>query len=195
VKRVIDCLFIGYNECIFEKYEKRLRAMGEKTIDYKDINMNFIQYNNKLYTPSDIFNLFYDYNEDSLGPLSMTDTFSLTIAYLGSFLHRKGFSFDYILSYQKEKNKLIDMLSSNNILSVAIPTTYYTSIFPILEIVSFIKNYNPSVRIIIGGPFIANCAALGNDILLNNLYRTVNADFYIYDSQGEHALSQKSRLA
>ncbi len=190
MKKFIDCLFIGYNECVFEEYEKRLRLMGKKTIDYKDINMNFIQYNSKLYTPSDIFNLFYDYSKDSLGPLSMTDTFSLTIAYLGSFLHNKGFNFDYIQSYQNEKDRLIDILRNQNILAVAISTTYYTSIFPILEITSFIKEYNASVKIIAGGPFIANCAALGNESVLNNLYKTVNADFYIYDSQGEQALSQ-----
>ncbi|MFC2141146.1 PhpK family radical SAM P-methyltransferase, partial [Acidobacteriota bacterium] len=160
-KKNIDCLFIGHNEMSFTEYEKTLRNMGTNSGAYRDLNLNFLRYNNTPYSAAEIFNLFCrDGNGSTSNPLStplrMGETFSAAIAYLGTYLDRRGFTFDYINSFQEEKEELSKKLTQENILLIAIITTLYVSVFPVLEIMSFIKKYNPLVRVVIGGPFISN---------------------------------------
>ena len=79
----IDCLFIGHNEMDFADYEKSIREMGINSGAYRDLNLNFIQYDNKRYTASEIFNLFYYSGAASMGsntPMRITETFNAAIA-------------------------------------------------------------------------------------------------------------------
>jgi len=66
----------------------------------------------------------------------------------------------------------------------------YVSMFPILEIMAFIKECNTGTRVILGGPFIATHVRLhGHDsLILDQLFKTMDADFYVDSSQGESAL-------
>lgn len=142
MKKIIDCLLIGHNEMKFEEYEKTIQSMGLQSGAYKDLNLNFIQYNNRKYTASEIFNLFYYNNaifDAGMGPMNLGNIFSATIAYLGTFIHRRGFSFDYINSFQNEKEKLAELLKNSDIDTIAITTTLYVSVFPIMEILSFVR--------------------------------------------------------
>lgn len=188
----IDCILIGYNEMDFCVYEKRIREMGENSGAYRDLNLNFIMYNNQPYHASEIFNLFYlnNYSGDTLvKPLNLLDSISTTIAYLGSYLHKRGFSFDYINSFQDEKIKLKQLLTENNILAVAVTTTLYLSPLPIIEIIHFIKKYNRSAKIIVGGPFVSTQVQSLTGRQLEYLYKyTIGADFYVINSQGESTL-------
>ncbi|MCP4220422.1 MAG: radical SAM protein, partial [bacterium] len=112
------------------------------------------------------------------------------IAYLGTWLHNRGFSFDYINSFQEEKETLAEKLESENILSIAIITTLYVSILPILEIVEFIKKHNPNVKIILGGPFVANQIHTLEPEPLDFTFKSIGADYYVNSSQGETALTK-----
>ncbi len=192
-KENIDCLFIGHNEMSFTQYEKTLRKMGVNSGAYRDLNLNFLRYNNSPYSAAEILNLFCrDGNGSTSNPLStplrMGETFSSAIAYLGTYLDRRGFTFDYINSFQEEKQELSKKLTQENILLIAIITTLYVSVFPVLEIMNFIKKYNPQVRIVIGGPFISNQVRIQDPEGLAHLFKLINADFYVNSSQGEAAL-------
>ncbi len=57
--KVIECFFINHNEMDVVGYEKEIRKMGIHSDAYRDLSMNFIQYNNNPPSISDIFNLFY----------------------------------------------------------------------------------------------------------------------------------------
>jgi hypothetical protein len=63
---------------------------------------------------------------------------------------------DYVNLFHLEKDMLREKLSKGDVLSVAITTTLYVIPEPIIAIVEFIRKCNPSVKIIVGGPFIAN---------------------------------------
>lgn len=189
----IDCLFIGHNEMSFAQYEKSVREMGVNSGAYQDLQKNFLLYNNIPYHISHLFNIFNRQAHDLTGrekikPLEMGDTFNLAIAYLGTYLHRRNFSFDYVNSFQEEKEILMKKLSSNNILTIAIITTFYISVFPLLEILEFIKKYNRTARIVIGGPFISNQVRSLDSMELEYLFKSLDADFYVNSSQGEAAL-------
>ena len=192
MSKVIDCLFIGHNEIQLERYETFVREMGIHSGAYRDLNLNFIRYNNKPYSASEIFNLFYcsDKSPGAPGkPLSTGETFSAAVAYLGTYLDRRGFTFDYINSFQEQKEELRKKLTEENILSVAIITTLYVSVIPVVEIIDFVRKYNPDARVIVGGPFISTQVRTQEPVALEYLFKSVmKADIYVNSSQGEAAL-------
>lgn len=115
--------------------------------------------------------------------------FNAAIAYLGTFLHRRGLSFDYINYIEDEYDLLVKKLKQNSISSVGISTTYCLDNETVKKLVSLVKNIDPTVKIILGGPHIANLLKYTNDKeILNIMLRRINADFYINSFQGETAL-------
>ncbi|HLP58413.1 MAG TPA: PhpK family radical SAM P-methyltransferase, partial [Candidatus Deferrimicrobium sp.] len=157
--------------------------------------LNFIRYNNRPYSISEIFNMFNYRDEQTatlttpVKPLHVAESFSAAIAYLGSYLAKRGYRFDYVNSFQYGKEVLKEKLSNDDILVVAIITTLYVSVLPIVEIINFIKAFNRTARIIVGGPFIStNVRTLAPEELGFLLESTIGADFYVNSSQGETAL-------
>ncbi|CAK7016017.1 PhpK family radical SAM P-methyltransferase [Tissierella sp.] len=189
MKRDIDCLVIGYNEMNFSDYHKILSGMSKKSGAYRDLNLNFINYKDTEYTVTGIFNELLNIGNEK-DKLNIGNTFSATISYLCSYLSRRNLTFDYINSFSSQKEQLVNMLLNDNVLTIAITTTYYVAAFPIIEIVSFIKEYNAKAKIIIGGPFIANSINTLGTNELQYLLNVLKADFYINESKGEESLVQ-----
>ncbi len=191
MKKDIDCLLIGHNDIDFEEYEKKIRAMGVRSGAYRDLDLNFVVLDNRPRTATGMFNLFNRAGAndgESKKPMTTGETFSAAIAYLGTYLHRRGFSFDFVNSFQEEKETLALKLSGNTIRLVAITTTLYVSMLPILEIVEFVRKHNPETRIAVGGPFISTRTHVQDDEALEFLFNSIGADFYVDSSQGEGAL-------
>ncbi|ASA20602.1 PhpK family radical SAM P-methyltransferase [Paenibacillus donghaensis] len=189
----IDCLFIGHNEMKFEEYEKIIRAMSVKSGAYRDLNFSFIQKDGRLFNAPDLFNYYYyekGGRKDDFGPLNLGNLFSNAIAYLSSYLQRRGLTTDYVNSFQVDKQLLIEKLKNNHITAIAIPTTLYVSGFPVLEIMKLIKQYNQTAKVILGGPFIANNLSGSNETAIQYMLKSINADYYINSAQGEETLSK-----
>jgi hypothetical protein len=109
MKQTIDCLLIGHNDIDFQEYEEKIRSMGPATGAYRDLNLNFVVLDNRPHTATDMFNLFYCQDPKNVAPkkpVSTGETFSAAIAYLGTYLERRGFSFDFINAFQEEKERL-----------------------------------------------------------------------------------------
>lgn len=192
---MIDCFFIGHNEIPFEQYEKNIKIMGSQSGAYRDLTLNFIMYNNKPYSASDIFNIFKGYkncSQHSSGKfkaLTSNTIFSTAIAYLGTYLNKRGYRFDYVNSFQEEKDELAQKLAVENIMAIGIITTYYISPLPIIEIMEFIRKYNKTAKIIVGGPFVSTkCRSLEATELEYLFSTTIGADIYVNSSQGEATL-------
>lgn len=190
MKKTIDCLLIGQNEMDFTEHEASVRKMGIHSGAYRNLNKNFIRIDHKLYPVSDAFNLFYrsGNRNPEVKPLKLGETFSAAIAYLGTYLHRRGFTFDYVNCFQEEKEELSNKLAQETIRTIAIITTLYVSPFPIYEIMNVIKKYNQEAKIVIGGPFISTQARTLNAMELEYLFKSIDADFYVNSPQGEAAL-------
>lgn len=188
----IDCLIIGHNEMNFVEYEKTLRQMGVNSGAYRDLQMNFIWYNNRPYDAAGIYNALSGSEVEAsrvIEPLTIGENFSAAISYLGTFLQRRGFTVDFINAFQQQKQELAEKLTAHRILAVAIPTTLYVSAFPIIEIIEFVRTCNPTVKIIVGGPFILTQVRSQDPAALKYLFKTsLGADFYVSSSQGEAAL-------
>lgn len=190
-KKSIDCLFIGHNEMNFREYLDIISSMGKKSGAYRDLNLNFIGFENSPSSISDVYNYFMAASglQDNLDkPLSTENTFSTTIPYLGTYLSRRGYSFDYVMSFQDNKAELAEMLHQNDYLTIAIPTTLYISVFPILEIIQFIRQYSQKSKIVLGGPFVATQVRTQAAESIQYLFSSIDADVYINSSQGEATL-------
>lgn len=189
--KTIDCLFIGHNEMSFFDYEGKVKEMGTNSGAYRDLSKNFLLYNTKPYHASEVFNLFCrgeENNTPAIEPLNIGETFNLAIAYLGTWLHRRGMTFDFVNSFQDEKEELAEKLRRGNVLTVGIITTLYVSVFPVLEIVEFIRKHNADVKIIIGGPFVSNQVRTLAGLELEYTLNSIGADVYVNSSQGETTL-------
>jgi len=176
----------------FQEYEQTVRSIDAHSAAYRELNRVFIRYNNRLFTFSEIFNLFYCNTAFSTGkfkPLKITACLSPAIAYLGTYLHKHGLTFDYVNSFQDEKDELAKKLSRDNILVIAVITTLYINIYPIVDIIGFIKEHNSSAAIIIGGPFInVQCRTREQEELQGVLQSMAGADIFVNSSQGEATL-------
>ncbi|WP_051572063.1 PhpK family radical SAM P-methyltransferase [Ruminiclostridium cellobioparum] len=186
----IDCLIIGHNQMKFCDYEGMVGSMGKESEPYQDLNLNFVRYNSEAITAAETFNTFYKRAGNNKDIINLGELFSATIAYLGTYIKRRGFTFDYVNSFQDEKEELAKKLRENNVLTIAITTTLYVSSYPISEIISFVRQYNTTAKIIVGGPFVSTNARTQNEVTMEYILCSLDADFYINSSQGEFALVQ-----
>jgi radical SAM PhpK family P-methyltransferase len=176
----------------FAEYEKSVRTMGLNSGAYRDLNLNFIRYNNRPYSISEIFNVFHYYDENTgraIKPLNVAESFGAAIAYLCTYLNRRGYTFDYVNSFQYGKEELAAKLANSDFLVIAVITTLYVSVLPIVEIINYIKTYNQTAKIVVGGPFVSTrTRTLTTEELEFLLESTIGADFYVNSSQGETTL-------
>lgn len=119
--------------------------------------------------------------------VKLESPFNAAIAYLGSYIKRRGLSFDYINSYDDEKEQLSRKLK-NDIKTIAISTTLCNKTDIISNIIKFIKTYNSSAKIIVGGPFIVSVMRMLENNQRQFVLRRINADFYIDSYIGEASL-------
>ena len=187
MSKMIDCFLVGQNQITFQEYERSVKKMGVRSGAYRDLDINTLQLNNEIYSAADIFNLFCS-NDNSIQPIKRVETFSAGIAYLGTYLYRRGFTFDYVNSFQDEKEYLKEQIQGNKVLTIAILTTFYVTPLPIVEIIRFIRQYNQKVKIIVGGPYVSTKFRACNANELDYLFKSLGADFYVNSSQGEAAL-------
>jgi radical SAM PhpK family P-methyltransferase len=186
-----DCLVIGFNDSNFEEYENMVRSMGAESGAYRDLGLAFINYEGKPQRSMDILNRFYFHNKgdtDVVKPLHNADFLWPVVTYLGTYLARRGYTFDYVNLFHLEKEKLREKLEKEDILTIAITTTLYVSPYPILEIISFVRQYNKTAKILVGGPFMSGQIKGHDDISLQRLLKLIAADIYVISQEGETAL-------
>ncbi len=180
-----DSLLIGHNEMNFAQYERSVRSMGINSGAYRDLGKSVLYFNNTALPITDVINYCEARVKPDFKPFNMLETFSNAIGYLGTYLHRRGFTFDFVNSFQDEKPALAEKLKKGNIRTVGIITTLYVSALPILEIIKFVRQYNSTAKIVIGGPFVATQVRTQEPATVDYLFKMIGADYYINSSQGE----------
>lgn len=188
---MIDCLILGHHDADFAEYVRMVRAMDQRSGAYRDLDLAFVEYEGKPYRALDLLSRFQPgWGRPGFRPLFNTDLLWPTITYLGSFLARRGFTFDYVNAFHLEREVLRDKLLAGDVRTVAITTTLYVSPHPILEIVSFIRALDTGVKVVIGGPFIANQATLVEDeASFGRMFELLGGDFYVISQEGESTLA------
>lgn len=182
----VDCLLVGHHETDFAEYVGWVRGMGRESGACRDLELAVVDLDGRPRHALDVLN--------ALSPLTAgrtltnTDFLWPTIPYLGTYLSRRGFTFDYINRLAEEKDAFADRLRDGSIRSVAISTTLYVSALPVLAIVGWVRSCNPRVPIIVGGPYVANQFEYQDREALPDQLRYLGADVYVNSSEGEATL-------
>lgn len=184
-----DCLIIGFNDPDFEEYEKLIRAMGPKNGAYRDLTWGFVDFEGKPYRCLDLLTRFYyEGKQKPASPFHNADYVWIVVLYLASYLAKHGLSYDYVNLFHFGKEELKKKLLSQDIRTIAITTTLYVAPHPILEIISFIRQYNTTAKILVGGPYISGQSKMLDQSGLEDQFKYLGADIYVIGSEGEAAL-------
>ena len=191
----IDCLIVGYNDGELAHEVSTLQAMGPEHPNYRDLNLNVIHYKGKPYRAMDIFDRFYYedrlQSRKAIGPdraWHQADVLWMVIMYLGTYLTRRGFSFDYVNLFQLQKDELKEKLLNNEYRAIVITTTIYNYDAPIIEVVKYIRDLTQKPKIIIGGPYIAKRSETMEEHDLKAMFKYIGGDLYVRSREGEQAL-------
>lgn len=192
--RELDCVVIGYNEVPFARYQGLLRAYGEDSEAYRDLKLSFTELDGRQLLYADLMNYATDLARGGDGsapaPLFKSgDIPNLAAAYLTNFLQQRGFRARYVNLFQDEKAQLRRLLAARPY-CVAITTTFYVLNLPVLEMVEFIREAAPEVKIVVGGPLIANHARNYQGEDFEAALRDLGADIYVVEGQGELTLAR-----
>lgn len=191
----LDCIVIGYNEVPFERYESFLRGYGEDTEAYRDLKFSFVNLAGMKMDYIGLLNHAIELagqqngSSRSQAELKSGDIPNLAAVYLSNFLRKRNFETRYINLFQHEKETLVEYLEQNPV-CVAITTTFYVMNLPVIEMVEFIRRHNPNVKIVVGGPLIANHARNFHGDAFKAALDDLGADIYVIEGQGELTLAR-----
>lgn len=188
---VTDCLIIGYNDGQFEREVQMMRSMGTDHPDYRDLSLNFIEYQGRPYRAMDILDHFHSEGRPAtLRPRKFhnTEVLWMVVMYLGTYLARRGFSFDYVNLFQHEKDELLEKLRTRKYLTAVVTTTIYNYDTPIREVVEFLREHSPETSIVVGGPYVAKRSETMEENDLKAVFKYIGADFYVRSREGEQVL-------
>ena len=189
-RRHTDCLILGYYESSFSDHLDRLRSRGDRSSGYRGLNLTYVDFEGRPYRSMDLLNRFYfEGRKGSRLPFHNTDFIWPTIFYLGTYLARRGFTFDYVNSVHFNAESLRSKLENDDIVIVAITTTLYVWQQPIVELISFIRAHNVRVKIVVGGPYISVLPDLLSPEALDWEFRALGADYYVLSNEGEQTLA------
>jgi anaerobic magnesium-protoporphyrin IX monomethyl ester cyclase len=186
-----DCLLVGFNDANFGDFVSMLDGMGRHTGAYRDVNLAFADVGNG---PRRCLELLNDMLEvagmppDS--PYENCDFVWPVVLYLSSYLHRRGFTSDYVNLFHREKEKFREKLEHTEYRCIVITTTLYVSPHPIMEIVEFIRDLGVTTPIIIGGPYLLNQSEVLSRENLAPLLEYLGGDIYVFSSEGEATLAK-----
>ncbi len=188
---VTDCLIIGYNDGEFAHEVEMMRSMGADHPDYRDLSLNFIRYQGRPYRAMDILDHFHYEGRppiDRRRKFHNTEVLWMVVMYLGSYLARRGFTFDYVNLFQFQKDELREKLRTGKYLTAVVTTTIYNYDTPILEVVNFVREHSPETRIVVGGPYVAKRSESMEESDLEAVFKYIDADFYVRSREGEQVL-------
>src|SRR5262249_54295833 len=183
-----DCLVIGFYDSDFAAFVDMVKSMGTDSGAFKDLSLAYVDFDGKPHHSMQMLNRFHAEPADRTPHLHNADFIWPVVTYLCSYLEKRGYTFDYVNLPHLEKDKLKSKLLDGDILTIAITTTLYVSVHPILELIQFIRQYNTKAKIVVGGPYVYNLPKMMNPLALQQLFKYMGADVYVISNEGETTL-------
>lgn len=189
MKNIIDCLIIGTNEMTSINHKNVTQCFNQQSASIREKNLNYVNYEGEDYRAPELIKkaILKKSKEQSIGSFCVNETISAAILYLGTAIHNEGLSFDFVNSFQSDKDDLIRILKENEVLSIAVTTTFYVNPWPVVEIIRYIRKYSKA-PIIVGGPYIYGQELLGQIDNFISVLNLINADYYVVSPHGEDIL-------
>jgi anaerobic magnesium-protoporphyrin IX monomethyl ester cyclase len=187
-KALHKCMLVGFNDFSFEEYCEMLGSMDSASTAFRDLRLAYVHYKGK---PRHALGVLNQVRQDQGLPtlqLSNADFLWPVITVLGSYLEKHGLPFDYVNLFQREKETLARKLRSGEFNSIAITTTLYVMPHPIREIVEFVRACAPTIKIIVGGPYVAGLFKMHSQEEVGEYLSFLGGDIYINSNEGEETL-------
>ena len=187
--RGLDCVVVGYNDVPLEVFARKHRPFQKHSGTYSELKTNSVLVGGERKNYMDLLNYVLEKDRGASPNLNAFELPNLGAVYLTSFLRRRNFSVELVNFYNFDKERLADLLAEGP-RAVVITTTYYVDEEPIKEVVSFIRERRPETCIVVGGPYVHNVCTANDAATQALIFRTLGADVYITDSQGEATLAK-----
>ena len=140
----LDCIIVGHYEAGFATHEEMLRSKGTELGDYRNLRMDYITLDGKRMSFMDALNQFLDRD------LHWTEMPQVAPVYLCSYLLRRGFKAEFASFFKTQRGELNEYLRSAR--TAAVTTTLYTNPIIAHQVISYIREINPTIHIVMGGP-------------------------------------------
>lgn len=183
-----DCILIGFNEIDFTDFARAQKVFEANSGSYRELLTNSVLLGDRRRTYMDLLNAVRERIDGKPSRLTAFEMPSLGVAYLTSFLQHRGFDVGVVNFFNTGKDRLAELLAGSPS-AVAITTTYYVDDEPIRQIIKFVREHNPRVPIIVGGPRVHNLCAGQTTQVQDVLLGAIGADVYIDSAQGEDTLA------
>ncbi|MEU9353265.1 PhpK family radical SAM P-methyltransferase [Streptomyces griseoloalbus] len=185
----LDCVVIGYNEGNFDDYRVMSERAGPGSPEYQIFRKEHLVVDGRPVPWMDAFSTLRNRATGRADRYHVGEVFNLAALYLTSFLRRHGLSAEPVSLFSGERDRLADLLAERPTV-VAVTTTFYVNILPVVPIVEFIRQHSPETHIVIGGPLVDNLCLNGITDTVQDLFDAMGADSYVQDSQGEATLAK-----
>ncbi len=187
MKESLDCVVIGYNAGDFQDYRAMCEGSGEGSPTLQIYSKEYLEVDGVQLSWMDGLSVLRNKATGRNDRYHVGEVHNLAGLYLSNFLRKTGLSAEAISLFGSEQERLAELCDRDPIV-VAITTTFYVNIMPVLPIVDFIRHYAPNAHIVVGGPLIDNLCTDGVGGMTQDLLHGMGADSYIVESQGEAAL-------
>ena len=184
----LDCVVIGYNDLDFDRVLSEAEAARGQSPIYGELKRSTARFGGKRLPYMGLVNAAMERATGTDPQLHVCRLPALGVAYLTSYLQRRGFAVDFVNFYSGERDKLLRLLATEP-RTVAITTTFYVDNGPISDICKVVRAHSPKTKIIVGGPHIYNICEAVDAGTQDYLFKSVGADIFVFDSQGEASLA------
>ncbi|MFE9443805.1 PhpK family radical SAM P-methyltransferase [Streptomyces sp. NPDC006602] len=183
----LDCVVIGYNEGDFQDYRLMCERSGPGTPEWQIYRKEHLEIDGRPQSWMDALSALRNKATGRNDRYHVGEVFNLGSLYLTNFLRRHNLSAEAISLFGGEQERLIRLLERRPAV-VAVTTTFYVNILSVAPVVEFIRAHSPTSHIVVGGPLIDNICIDGITEEVQDLFHGMDADSYVWESQGEHAL-------
>lgn len=183
----LDCVVIGYNEGDFDDYRAMSERAGRRSPENQIFRKEHLVVDGRRMPWMDGFSRLRNKVTGRADRYHVGEVHNLASLYLANFLGRHGLRAGVVSLFSAEQERLAQLLAQRPAL-VAITTTFYVTIVPVLPIVEFVRKHAPDAHIVIGGPLVDNLCLGGLTDTVQDLLSAMDADSYVQESQGESAL-------
>ena len=184
----LDCIIIGFNDADVGPMVEARRRMGSSSGAFRQMLGSVFQHDDTWIHHVNLLNAAIQEATGKNPQLNTMELPGLAVCYLASYLKRRGFEVDFVNFFNKEKERLAELLAQKPRL-VAVTTTFYVEPEPAAEVVRFVREHCPDTCVVVGGPYVQTICDSGHEIAQDFVFDRMGADIYVNDAQGEAALA------
>ncbi len=183
-----DCVLIGFNDEKMSTTIKRIEPYKEKSAAYEHMLSRSAIVNGQRMKYSEIVSESITNSTGMKNDLTIYRMPNMAVHYLMQYLEKRDMSVGYVNFFNDGKEKLKFLIENYSPNCVGISSTCQVEAAPIREVVDYIRLIDPSVVILVGGPFINSINFEYTSPQQNYLLQCMGADIYIHERQGEKTL-------